>query len=81
MSSEGITKEEFGLNLYNTINTIGGLMAIDEHRAVAIHRGEDQASLLGRRKALQVTLASQLPTLTDGEMAQVLNKYPWITGC
>jgi hypothetical protein len=79
----GITKEEFGLNLYDTITTIGGIMGLDQQRAAAIHRNETRTShaLLARRRALQATLAQQLPTLNDHEMAKVLDKYPWITGC
>ena len=78
----GITKEEFGLNLYEAIKTIGGILAVDQHRANAIHRGEGYQvqALMVRRKALQVTLAQQLPTLNDSEMGQVLAKYPFVTG-
>lgn len=79
-STQYCTKEEFGLNLYETIKTIGSLLAIDEHRAVAIHRGEPQTDLLGQRRKLQGVLAQQLPVLTDNEMAQVLDKYPFVTG-
>ena len=78
-----MTKEEFGLNLYETIKTIGGILGIDQQRAVAIHRDARATAqaLFVRRRAVQVTLAQQLPALNDGEMAQVLGKYPWITGC
>lgn len=79
----GITKEEFGLNVYEVIKTIGGILGIDQQRAAAIHKHEGfkVQALLVRRKALQVILAQQLPTLTDSEMGQVLATYPWITGC
>lgn len=78
----GITKEEFGLNLYETIKTIGGILGIDQQRANAIHKGEGYRvqELMTRRKALQVTLAKQLPELTDSEMDQVLARYPFVTG-
>lgn len=78
----GITKEEFGLNLYETIKTIGGILGIDQQRANAIHKGEGfkVQELMPRRKALQVTLAKQLPVLNDAEMAQLLDRYPWVVG-
>jgi 2-C-methyl-D-erythritol 4-phosphate cytidylyltransferase len=76
----GITKEEFGVNLYETIKTIGGILGIDRQRAAVIHGGQGYklADLNTRRQALQRTLAQQLQTLTDAEMAQVLEKYPWV---
>lgn len=77
-----ITKEEFGVNLYETIHTIGGILGIDQQRANAIHKGEGfkVQELMTRRKALQVTMAKQLPALNDEEMAQLLHKYPWVVG-
>lgn len=81
--SKGCTKEDFGLNLYETIKTIGGILGIEQLRAAAIHyeHPEKMSDLMARRKKLQVTLAGQLPTLTNNEMDQVLARYPWITGC
>lgn len=77
-----ITKEEFGLNLYETIKTISGIKAIDQHRANAIHKGEGHKvqELMTRRKALQASLVKQLPALTDSEMDQLLARYPFVTG-
>lgn len=78
-----LTREEFGLNLFATVCTIGGIMGIDAQRAAAIHRNDHKKSddLMKRRQALQVTLAAQLPTLTNHEVEQVLAKYPWVVGC
>jgi hypothetical protein len=76
-----ITRDEFGVNLFECVRIIAGIQAIDKHRADAIHRGKPQEGLLDRRKKLQVTLAALLPTLTNQEMDQVLDKYPWVTSC
>ena len=75
-----ITKEEFGVNLYETIHTIGGILGIDQQRALAInaHEGYKVQGLLKRRKALQLQLAQQLQQLTDTEMAQILLRYNWV---
>ena len=35
-----MTKDEFGLNLFETIKTISGIKAIDQQRANAIHKSE-----------------------------------------
>lgn len=78
----GITKEEFGLLLYDTIQTIGGILGLDQQRAVALRRHESKQvdTLLSRRRVLQRTLAGQLPKLTTSELDQVLAVYPWVVG-
>lgn len=78
-----MTKPEFGLNLFETIVTIGGILSIDLQRAVAIHQQENEKkeSLLMRRRALQGQLAIQLPLLTNDELDHMLAAYPWVTGC
>jgi len=78
----GSTKEAFGLNLYEVIKLIGGLMGIDTQRAVAIHkqRGYVLQELNARRLALQKSLAVLLPLLTDEEMRKLLDRYPQVTG-
>ena len=79
---DGITKEEFGINLYETIKIIGGILGIDQQRAAAIHKHQKakQDDLLKRRQGLQVSLAQSMPTLTPQELSQVLEKYPWVVG-
>ena len=76
----GITKEEFGLNLYDTIFTISGIRALEEHIAVAIHqnKGYKLQGLKDRRLTLKATLAKLLPTLTEEKMAQILDRYPHV---
>jgi hypothetical protein len=80
---DGITKEQFGRHLYDTITTIGGMMGLAQQRAAAIHHGEGYKvqSLLRRRRELQSILAAQLPTLDHDEMDQILTRYPWVTAC
>lgn len=78
--ADGITKEEFGLNLFEVIHTIGGLLGLEQQRVAAIHaqQGYKIKGLLARRDELRKLLALQLPSLNDGEMAQALETYPWI---
>ena len=79
----GISKEQFGPQLYETIKIIGGLLGLEQQRAAAIHyeKGRDVKLLLKRRKDFQLELAKQLPTLTDHEMDQILDRYPWVVRC
>ena len=76
----GITKEEFGIALYDTIKLIGGILAIDEHRAIVIYKnqGYQLQALVARRRTIQQELAVQLPRLSESELDQVLQKYPWV---
>ena len=77
----GCAKEEFGLTLYETIMTIGGILGLDEQRALAVnkHEGYKVQSLMRRRHALQEHLAVLLPLLSESEMAQILLRYRWVT--
>ena len=83
MYTEYITREEFGLNLFETIRTIGGIMGIDAQRAEAIHRNDHVkvAELNTRRQKLQVILANQFHQLSTSEADHVIDKYPWSAGC
>jgi len=76
-------KEEFGATLFETIGIIGGIMSIDSQYAAVMKRDEIEKAekSLVRRKVLQVNLAKQLPTLTDHEMDQILDRYPWVVRC
>lgn len=76
----GITKEEFGIPLYESLRVIGGIIGIDEQRAVAIHKsqGAQLKTLVTRRRALQHELAGLLPTLPAKALDHVLARYPWV---
>jgi hypothetical protein len=75
-----ITKEEFGLNLYDVIHTIGGIMALDEHidYCHTHSQGWRIQGLSQRREVLQKQLAAQLPLLTDDEDQQIRARYPFV---
>lgn len=76
----GSTQDEFGRTLYTAIETIGGILGLDEQRALAINKQEGYKvqGLLRRRDRLQKQLAALLPKLTEAEMASLLLKYAWI---
>lgn len=72
------TREEFGMDLFETVRTLGGILGIQDQIAGVIHRNEGHRlpDLKARRDALRVTLAQQLPALTDAEMGPLLARYP-----
>ena len=76
----GITKEEFGVQLYNTIKTIGGLLGLQEQLQAAMKKGQSLRikELKGRQINLRLVLADHLKTLTDDEMRQILEHYPQV---
>lgn len=73
---EHITKEEFGLNLFEVVKTISGIHTIRQQLNEAVHQEKPTTALAERYQEAKGYLANQLPTLTDGEMAQVLERYP-----
>jgi phage host-nuclease inhibitor protein Gam len=69
--------------LYETIVVVGGLLGLEQQRAAAIHHGQDKKVklLLKRRKDLQAELAKLIPTLTNDETGEILERYPWVARC
>ena len=75
---EYITKEEFGVNLYECIVTISALHTIRQQINEAVYRKRDRdvKDLTARYKEHKGFLAHQLPALTQDETAQILHRYP-----
>ena len=73
-----ITREEFGVNLFNVIKTISGIHTLRQQMNVAVHKEQpEKAKMLEQRWLTQrAVLAKQLPLLTNDEMAQILDRYP-----
>ena len=73
-----ITKEEFGVNLFECIKTISGIHTMRKQMNVAVHKEQPTIlkDLTTRYHESREYLANQLPALNDREMAQVLAKYP-----
>jgi hypothetical protein len=75
---EFITKDEFGQNLLETIKTISGIHTLLKQHAAAVHdeKPSRRKDVEARVQEVKGFLANQLPTLTDDEMAQILERYP-----
>lgn len=76
----GITKEEFGREVYDTIKTIGGICGLHDQIAGAIHRGEGWkgSGLKDQLDALRKDLATQMPLLTPEQTVRILAAYPMV---
>lgn len=76
--TEYITKDEFGVNLLETIHTISALHTLRRMLNLAVHQEDvrGMADLTTRYKEAKMYLANQLPTLNDDEMARVLARHP-----
>lgn len=77
---EYLTKEQFGLNLYEAIKTIGGILGLDQQRAACIHRerSDELPDLLARREKLVKDFVHHRAILTHDERQQILARYPWV---
>lgn len=75
----GITKDQFGVTLFEVIKTIGAIkqlqhyltLLLDDPRALTVMREREQEK---RRH-----LATLLPQLTDSEDGQIRLRYPEVT--
>lgn len=73
-----VSKDEFGVHLYEVVSTISAIHTLRQMLNNAVHTGKTRAvaELTEQYKEAKSYLANQLPTLTDHEMAQVLERYP-----
>jgi len=73
-----LSAEEFGVTLYETIKTISGMRAIQEHIGIAVNKqqGYKVQGLRKRKHELRERLATLLPQLTADETAQIVLRYP-----
>ncbi len=75
-----MTRDEFGLDLYETIRIVGGLLAIQDHMNVAVYRGEGDLMpvLKQRRETLRTELIPLMGRLSPGDVAMVTDSYPMV---
>lgn len=74
----GITKAEFGLALYDTIQMIGGIRELKVLMDAAVAQGEGYKlqGYLQRQYALRDGLPAQLAACTASERQQLQARYP-----
>lgn len=76
--SNGVSKEQFGVGLYNTVFCYGEIHGLQAHIQQAIDKGEGYKlqDLKARREQKQREFAAQFVQLTNVEQADLLVRYP-----
>lgn len=73
-----MTREQFGLDLYEAITLVGRLLAIQDHLNVAVHRQEDTSPLLKQRDEVKKRLIALMPTLDPADSGEIARRYPFV---
>ena len=73
-----MTKEEFGLDLFEAIKCIGGLLALQEQINGAVHHGKNFEELVQRRDGLKARLIPLMQTLDPADVTEILRRYPMV---
>lgn len=75
-----ITREEFGLTLFDTIKAVVKLDAIQAQMNHAVFHNEaaKMTVLKATHGTVHQEIANLLPKLTEDEMAQILERYPFV---
>jgi hypothetical protein len=77
-----MTKDEFGLDLFEAVKTIGGILGVQQQYAGAVHKADQpaMAACLKRRDELNGQLRVQMDKLSDADAAEIARRYPWVLG-
>ena len=75
-----MTLDEFGTDLFAAIKTVGGILAVQQQYAGAVHRSDKDGmtQLLKRRDEMREVLRGQIEKLNDADAAQLVRRYPWV---
>lgn len=75
---KGITKEEFGIQLYNTIVLIGGVMQLRRYLGKVAMGELEPRDFKQREGKLIEHLRTALLALKADDLTQVVRRYPWV---
>jgi len=78
--SEGVSKEQFGMALYDTVFSFGEINGIQAHIQQAIDKGEGYKlqALKAKRDEKHREFSARLVTLSEAEQDALLAHYPQI---
>ncbi|MHB1098126.1 MAG: hypothetical protein ACYCZR_01100 [Burkholderiales bacterium] len=71
-----MTREEFGVDIFEAIKCIGGLLAIQDQVNAAVYLDQTLDPLVAKREALKVKLIGHMKQLSDTDTAEILQRYP-----
>ena len=77
---QGISLDEFGVDLFIAIKLIGGMSGLQEHVAHAIHAGKGYQvqACRDRRRSLDQELRLVMRKLSNTDREAIFDKYPWV---
>lgn len=79
---KGISRSEFGEQLYLTLGLIGGIMQLRRYRGLVAMGDLPKTDEYDKREAkLKEQLASALPLLPAADVTEILARYPWVAAC
>lgn len=73
-----MTREEFGLDLFEAVKCIGGLLAIQDQVNASVHQNKKLDELVTRRERLKQDLTALMVKLNDTDVAEILERYPMV---
>ena len=73
-----ISKDTFGAALYDTIRTIGGILAIRENITYAIAHHGSITEYQRMQEELTRWLHDQMPRLGEEDVIEIVRHYPWV---
>ncbi len=74
----GITQEEFGMELFEAIKSVGGIQALDEQILAHTHDAVKRAEANTRRTNLLAILRQQRDSLPVAQTLALVDRYPWV---
>lgn len=79
---KGISRSEFGEQLYLTLGLIGGIMQLRRYRGlVAMGQMEKTDDFQKREAKLKEQLATVMVHIPANDVAAIVQKYPWVAAC
>lgn len=73
-----ITKDEFGIGIYNTISLIGGIIQIRQYLGKVAMGEMEPGDYKQREGKLIEQFRTALLALKPDEVTQVVRRYPWV---
>lgn len=79
MPTDCVTKEQFGITLYNAVALIGGIMQLRVFRGYVAMGDLPQTDEYKQREAKLIDqLRTALVALKPDDVTQVVRRYPWV---
>jgi len=73
-----LTKEQFGVTLYEAIRCCGALSGIQDQTNASVHHRKDMKELLAKKDPIKEELIGYMRALTADEVGELVHCYPFI---